>query len=145
MRRGAFLPAGLIVPLATMYGLDPSKSQPMHFLITFLIGLVCAGVVVAITRNAVERRIVERSKTRLKIDEGRLVWTTPMGEAAFSLDTVSTVTVRQRRDSVRSIVLKFDNGRSVELQGFQKMNDLLESLRAHVRQESIEVRKWFQV
>ena len=145
MRRGAFLPAVLIVPLATIYGLDSSKSQPMHFLITFLIGLVCAAVVVSISRHAAERRIGELSNTMLAVGEGKLVWTSGMGESELALDTISTMTVRQRGVSVRTIILKLNNGRSVELQGYTEMNDLMESLRAHVRNESIQFKKWFQV
>ena len=145
MRRGAFLPAVLIVPLATMYGLDSSKSQPMHFLITFLIGLVCAAVVVAISRSAAERRIRELSKTSLTVGSGKLVWMSGMGESELSLDTISKAIVRRRGGWVRSIMFKLDNGRSVELQGYNEMDDLLESLRPHMRQDSIEIKKWFQV
>ena len=145
MRRGAFLPAVLIVPLATMYGLDSSKSQPMHFLITFIIGLVCAAVVDSISRSAAERRIRELSKTTLNVGDGKLVWTSGMGETELGLDAISKVTVRQGRGSVRSITLTLDTGRNIELQGYKEMNDLLASLRAHVKSESFDIKKRFQV
>ena len=145
MRRGAFLPAVLIVPLATMYGLDSSKSQPTHFLITLLIGLVCAAVVVAISRSAVDRRIRDLSKTSLTSGDDRLIWKSGMGQSELDLDTVSRAIVRQRRGSVRSITLKLDNGRSVELQSYTRMDDLLEDLRPQMRNASFEIEKWFKV
>ena len=106
MRRGAFLPLFLIVPLAAVYGLDASKSQPTHFLITILIGVVCAAVVVSISWHAANRRIAEFSKTVISIDNGRLMWTSGVGNSDLDLSTVNSVIVRQWRGTVRSIILK---------------------------------------
>jgi len=144
MRRAAFLPAVLIVPLATMYGLDSSKSQPTHFLITFVIGLVCAAVVVAISRSAVSRRIDELSRTTVEVGDGKLVWKSGMGETGVDLATVAGMVVRKKSNSVQAIALTLDNGRSLELQGYEHMDDLLVRLRVYVPDDVIEFKKWFQ-
>ncbi len=145
IRRGAILPLFLIVPLATIYGLDPSKSQPMHFLITFIIGVVCAGVVVSISWHAASRRIDELSKTSLTVGDGKLEWTSGMGQSDLDLETVTSVVVQKRRGFVRSLALTFSNGRSVELEGLEDMEDLLNCLASQIRSELFETKKWFQV
>ena len=144
IRRGAILPAFLIVPLATMYALDQSKSQPTHFLITFTIGVVCAGVVVAISRQAAKRRIAELSKTSLAIGNGMLEWTSSMGKSDLDLGKVTTVVIRRWRQSVRSLSLVFSDGRRVELEGLEDMEGLLRRLKSEIRDELFEVRKWHQ-
>jgi hypothetical protein len=121
-----------------MYGLDPSKSQPSHFLITFLIGVICAAVVVSISWNAAKRRIAEFSNTSVTIDDGKLILMSGMGQSDLDLGTVTAVIVRQNRHSVRSVVLNFSDGRRVELQGYSEMNALLSTLRQHVPQDLLE-------
>ena len=118
-----------------MYGLDPSKSQPFHFLITFLIGVVCAAVVVSISWNAAKRRLADFSKTSLTIGDGKLILMSGMGRSDLDLGAVTSVIVRQNRNTVRSVVLKFSDGRRVELQGYSEMNALLSTLRQHVPQD----------
>lgn len=144
IRRGAFLPLFLIVPLATIYGLDPSKSQPMHFLITFTIGVVCAGVVVSISWHAAKRRIDELSRTSLAIGDGKLKWTSGMGKSDLDLKTVTSVVVRRKRGSVRSMTLSISEGRDVDLEGLEDMEALLDSLRSQIQAELFETKKWFQ-
>jgi hypothetical protein len=126
------------VPLAAMYGLDPSKSQPFHFLITFLIGVVCAAVVVSISWNAAKRRLADFSKTSLAIGDGKLILMSGMGQSDLDLGAVTSVIVRQNRNTVRSVVLKFSDGRRVELQGYSEMNALLSTLRQHLSQDLFE-------
>jgi hypothetical protein len=118
-----------------MYGLDPSKSQPSHFLITFLIGVVCAAVVVSISWNAAKRRLADFSKTSLTIGDGKLILMSGMGQSDVDLGTVTSVIVRRNRNSVRSVELKFSDDRRIELQGYSDMNALLSTLRQHVPQE----------
>jgi hypothetical protein len=118
-----------------MYGLDPSKSQPSHFLITFLIGVVCAAVVVSISWNAAKRRLADFCKTSLTIGDGKLILMSGMGQSDVDLGTVTSVIVRRNRNSVRSVELKFSDDRRIELQGYSEMNALLSTLRQHVPQE----------
>jgi hypothetical protein len=133
------------VPLATIYGLDPSKSQPMHFLITFTIGVVCAGVVVSISWQAAKRRIDELSKTSLAVGDSKLVWTSGMGQSDQDLETVTSVVVRRRHGSVRSLAVTFSDGRSVELEGLEDMEGLLNCLESQIPSKLFETKKWFQV
>ena len=145
IRRGAILPLFLIVPLATIYGLDPSKSQPMHFLITFTIGVVCAGVVVSISWQAAKKRIAELSRTSLAIGEGKLVWTTSMGKSNLDLEAVTAVVIQRNRGSVRLLTLTFSDGHRVELDGLEDMEGLLNCLNTQIRSELFETKKWFQI
>jgi len=141
IRRGAFLPLFLILPLAVMFGLDPSKSQPTHFIITFLIGVVCAAVVVSIGRHAAKGRIAEFSKTSATIGDGKLVLTSGMGQSDLDLGTVASVAVQQKKDIVRSVIVKFADGRRVVLQGYADMNALLKALRLNVPNGVVESEK----
>jgi len=144
IRRGAILPLFLIVPFATMFGLDPSKSQPMHFLITFTIGVVCGGVVVLISWHAAKRRISELSRTLLTIGNGKLAWTSSMGTSDLDLGTVSSIVVRRRGRTVRSLALTFSDGRHVDLEGLEDMQGLLDILGSQIPVELFETKKWFQ-
>jgi len=145
LRRGAILPLFLIVPLATMFGLDPSKSQPMHFIITFIIGVVCGGVVVLISWQAAKRRIKDLSNTSLTLGDGKLVWTSSMGTSDQDLGSVTSVVVRRRGRTVRSLALTFSDGRHVDLEGLEDMEVLLDGLGSQVPTELFETKKWFQV
>jgi len=144
LRRGAILPLFLIVPLATMFGLDPSKSQPMHFIITFIIGVVCGGVVVLISWHAAKRRIKDLSKTSLTLGDGKLVWTSSMGTSDLDLGTVTSIVVRRRRGTVRSLALIFSDGRRVDLEGLEDMEVLMHGLGLQIPTELFETKKWFQ-
>jgi hypothetical protein len=144
IRRGAILPFFLIVPFATMFGLDPSKSQPMHFIITFIIGVVCGGVVVLISRQAATRRIHELSKTSLFLGDGKLVWTSSMGTSDLDLGMISSVVVRRRGGTVRSLALTFSDGRHVALEGLEDMGRLLDGLGSQIPAELFETKKWLQ-
>lgn len=128
-----------------MYALDQSKSQPMHFLITFTIGVVCAGVVVSISRQAAKRRIAEMSKTSLAIGDGRLEWTSSMGKSDLDLEKVATVVIRQWRRSVRSLTLEFSDARRVELEGLEDMQGLLACLKSEISDELFKTKKWYEM
>lgn len=136
MRRGAFLPILLILPMAAMYGLDGSKSQPMHFLMTFTVATGIAAVIVSVSWYGAKRRIAEFSRTRLSIVDGKIVWTTGTRKTELSLDDVTKIDVQDTRGSVRSIVLRRAGGSQTTLEGYDRMDDLLEGL---CRQSDVEV------
>lgn len=136
MRRGAFLPILLILPLAAMFGLDSSKSQPLHFLMTFTVALVIGAVIVSVSWHGARRRIAEFSRTSLSVTDGKIVWTTGSRRTELSLGEVTKIDAQGSRNSVRSIVLWRAGGTRTTLEGYERMNDLLELLR---RQADVEI------
>lgn len=128
MRRGAFLPILLVAPLALMFGLDKSKSQPMHLLMTFVIASGIAGVIVSIGWYGAKRRITEFSHIILTITDNRLVWSTGASRTEFNLDQVTMIDVQNIRGSVRSIVLRRSDGTKRTLEGYERMDDLLQRI-----------------
>ena len=124
--------------------MDPSKSQPMHFLITFTIGVVCGGVVVLISWHAATRRISELSKTSLTLGGGKLAWTSSMGTSDLDLGMLTSVVIHRRGRAVRSLALTFSDGRRVNLEGLEDMASLLDGLASQVPAELFETKKWFQ-
>ncbi|MDA0679403.1 MAG: hypothetical protein O2880_03605 [Proteobacteria bacterium] len=128
MRRGAFLPVLLVVPLALMFGLDKSKSQPMHLLMTFVIASGIAAVIVSIGWYGAKRRIAEFSHIILTVTENRLVWSTGARRTELNLDDVTMIDVQETRGSIRSIILRRSGSTNTTLEGYERMDDLLERI-----------------
>ena len=142
MRRGAFLPILLIFPMAAMFGLDSSKSQPMHFLMTFTIATGIAAVIVSVSWHGAKRRIAEFSRTELSIADGNVVWTTGSRQTELMLSDVTKIDVQESGGSVRSIILRRAGGARTMLEGYERMNDLLEILRQHSDAEITRTSRW---
>jgi len=142
MRRGAFLPILLIFPIAAMFGLDSSKSQPMHFLMTFTVATGIAAVIVSISWHGAKRRIAEFSRTELSIVDGSLVWTMGSRRTELKLADVTRIDVQESGDSVRSIVLTRAGGARTSLEGYERMNEMLEILRQHSDVEITRTSRW---
>lgn len=142
MRRGAFLPILLVLPMAAMFGLDKSKSQPMHFLMTFAIATGIAAVIVSVSWHGAKRRITEFSRTRLSIVDGKVVWTTGRRKTELNLNDVTKIDVQYARGSVRSIVLRRAGGVQTTLEGYERMDNLLERLCQHSDAEVTRTSRW---
>ena len=142
MRRGAFLPILLIFPMAAMFGLDSSKSQPMHFLMTFMVATGIAAVIVSVSWHGAKRRIAEFSKTRLSIVDGSILWTMGSRRTQLKLADVTRIDVQESGGSVRSIVLARTGGARTTLEGYERMNDLLEILEQNSDAEIKRTTRW---
>ena len=142
MRRGAFLPILLIFPMAAMFGLDSSKSQPMHFLMTFSVATGIAAVIVSVSWHGAKRRIAEFSRTELSIVDGNVVWTTGSRRTELELADVTKIDVQESGGLVRSIVLRRAGGARTTLEGYERMNDLLGILRQHSDAEITRTSRW---
>lgn len=127
-RRGAFLPALLILPIAAMFGLDSSKSQPMHFLMTLCVGIGFAAAVVSIGWYGAKRTISEYSRTSLTVADGKLIWKSGAGVTALDLSEIKSVDKHERRGNVQSITLDLIDGGQKRLQGYDRMNVLFDCL-----------------
>ena len=135
MKRGAFLPAVLILPVAAMFGFDASKSQPMHFLMVFSVASCLAGAVVSISWYGARRRIAEFSKTRLTVEEAQLVWTSPLGETVLPFADIAKVDVQKVRGDVRSIHIMRRKGGQMILEGYESMDEIAATIAAMINGE----------
>lgn len=142
MRRGAFLPILLILPMAAMFGLDASKSQPMHFLMTFTVAAIIGAVIVSVSWNGAKRRIAEFSRTSLAVVDGKIVWTAGSRRTELDLVDVIRIDVQDTRGSVRTIVLSREGGVRTTLEGYERMDDLLARILKHTDAEVIRSSRW---
>lgn len=145
MRRGAFLPILLIVPMALMFGLDSSKSQPMHLMMTLTVATVIAAIVVSISWYGTKRRIAEFSLTTLALEDGNIVWTIGTRRTELSLKEVTKIDVQETRGTVRAIVLSRAGGTRTTLEGYERMNDLLDCLCRHTDAEITRTARWLSI
>ena len=143
IKRGAFLPALLILPMAAMFGFDRSKSQPMHFLMVFSVALCLAAAVVTISRYGAKRRIAEFSKTRLKITEKEIQWSSTLGETVLPFAEIDGLRIHKVRGDVRSITLTRNGGGQTVLEGYDSMNDIATRISAGVSTEADSSNSWF--
>jgi len=142
LRRGAFLPIVLIVPVAFMFGLESGKPQPMHFLMTFAVATGIAAVVVSISWYGAQRRIAEFSRTRLSIEDGRMVWAVGTRRTELNLDEVTKIDVSEIRGTVRNIVLHRAGGMRTTLEGYGNMNEMLSRLRRYSQADVVRTSRW---
>ena len=143
IRRGAFLPILVVLPLAAMFGADSSKHQPVHFLLTFGIGIVCAAVIVLISSAAARKRIEAMSRISLSVGEGNLTWKSPIGKSELFLSNVTEMAIRERRGSVRIVILKSEDGTQSTLEGYERMDELANSLTKQCNPGCTVKRGWF--
>jgi hypothetical protein len=145
MRRGAFLPILIIVPMAAMFGLDSSKSQPMHFLMTFAVATVIGAIIVSVSWHGAKRRIAEFSRTRLAIVDGKIIWTTGNRQTELNLQEVTKIDVQETRSEVRAIALRRASGTTTTLEGYERMNELLDDLCRQVDVETSRTVRWLGI
>lgn len=145
MRRGAFLPILLIVPLAAMFGLDSSKSQPVHLLMTMTVASVIGAIIVSVSWHGAKRRIAEFSRTSLSIADGRIVWTTGNRQTELALAEITRIDVQGSRKAVRTITLRRSGGSTTMLEGYARMDDLLHLLSQQVDVEVTRTGKWLGI
>lgn len=145
MRRGAFLPLLLIVPLATLFAIDSSKSQPAHFLMTFGMGAAFGMLVVMIGLAGARNRIDQMAGTSLSVLEGKLLWTSGTGKSELMLQQLTGVLLHERGNAVRAINLTFDGGKPVHIEGFDRMDVLAACIARQVRPEIVRRRKWYHI
>ena len=145
MRIGAILPLFLILPMAVGFGLDSSKSQPSHFLITFGIGLAFAAVFVSMSWAGVQGRINQLANTTLSIVDGKIVWNSGMGSTELLLANVSEVIVQERFGAIRSVILNLHQGNQTRLDGYGRMDVLVASLRRQLSPELFKSKKWLHI
>jgi len=145
MRRGAFLPILLIMPMAAMFGLDSSKSQPMHFLMTFTVAAVIGGVIVSVSWHGAQRRIAEFSRTRLSLIDGKIIWTTGNRKTELDLQEVTKIDVQETRSEVRAITLRRAGGATTTLEGYERMNELLDDLCQQIDVEISRTVRWLGI
>ena len=111
-----------------MFGIDSSKSQPMHFLMTISIGIIFAAAVVSVSWYGAKKTIAEYGKSSLTIRNNRLIWKTGTGVTELDLESVEAVTKKESRGDVQSITLRLADGGIRTLEGYDRMNVLFESL-----------------
>jgi hypothetical protein len=145
MRRGAFLPVLLILPMAAMFGFDQSKSQPLHFLMVFAVAMVIAAIVVSIGWYGAKRRIDEFSRTTLTITPGELVWNSSLGRSELALNDIETVTIQKVRGRVRSVSLLRSTGGRTQLEGYAGMDVIAEKLSSNVSCDVETTNTWFSI
>jgi hypothetical protein len=145
MRFGAFLPLLLILPIAASFGLDSSKSQPSHFLITFSIGLAFAVVFVSVARAGIRGRIDQLSNTIISITEQKIVWQFGTGNTELFLEQIAEVIVQRRWGAVKSILLKYADGKQSRIEGYDRMEVLVECLRKHSNSAAFSTKKWMHI
>lgn len=145
MRRGAFLPVLLILPMAAMFGLDRSKSQPMHFLMVFSVALVIAAIVVSIGWYGAKRRIDEFSRTMLTITPGKLVWNSSLGRSELQLTEITAIMIQKVRGRVRSVSVTRSTGGRTILEGYADMDVIAEKLSSNVSCDVATTNTWFSI
>ena len=145
MRVGAFLPLLLILPIAASFGLDSSKSQPSHFLITFGIGIAFATLFVSMSWAGVKGRIEQLSNTTLSITDQNIVWQFAAGRTELSWENISEVIINERVGVVRSIVLKLSDGGQSTIEGFDRMDVLVSCLQEYSGSHRFITKKWFHI
>ena len=145
MRRGAFLPILLILPLAAMFGLDSSKSQPMHFLMTFTVAAVIGAVIVAVSWSGAKRRIAEFSRVRLSIVAGKIIWVTGSRQTELDLHEVTKIDVQETRREVRMISLSRVGGATTTLEGYDRMNELLDDICQQIDVDVNRTTRWLGI
>jgi len=142
MRRGAFLPIALIVPMAAMFGLDASKSQPMHFLMTFAVATGVAAIVVSMGWAGAKRRIAEFAAIRLSVEGGKIVWSTASRRTELDLHDVTKIEVLEIRGAVRTITLVRTNRARTTLEGYERMSELVDEVCAQTDVEVVRISRW---
>lgn len=145
MRRGAFLPVLLILPMAAMFGLDRSKSQPMHFLMVFSVAMLIAAIVVSIGWYGAKRRIDEFSRTILTIASDKLVWNSSLGQSELELGDIVAISIRKVRGSVRSVSLTRSTGARTLLEGYADMDVIAEKLTNNVSCDVTTTNTWLSI
>ena len=145
MRVGAFLPLLLILPIAASFGLDSSKSQPSHFLITFGIGIAFAVLFVSISWAGVQGQIEQLSNTTLSVSNQNLVWQFAAGRTELSWENISEVIVNERLGVVKTIVLKLANGGQSRIEGFDRMDVLVSCIQAYSGSQRFITKKWLHI
>lgn len=138
MRRGAFLPALLILPMAAMFGFDASKSQPLHFLMIFAMASGLAAVVVSISWYGAKRRIDEFSRMTLKITADHLTWISSLGETVIPCAEVTSISIHKVRGVVRTVTLVWRGGRRSTIEGFEMMDTIADQL-AQIQNAEIDI------
>lgn len=145
MRRGAFLPAILILPMAAMFGFDESKSQPMHFLMIFAMATGLASVVVSISWYGAKRRIDEFSSMTLTVAADHLSWVSALGETVIPFTEVASISINKVRGVVRTVTVKRQDGRESTIEGFEMMDTISEQL-AQIQNAEISVaNNWLSI
>ncbi len=145
MRRGAFLPALLILPMAAMFGFDESKSQPMHFLMIFAMASGLAAVVVSISWYGAKRRIDELSRMTLKVAADHLTWDSSLGETVIPFADVTAISINKVRGAVRTVTLMRRDGRKYTIEYFQKMDTIADQLAQIKNAEIVTVNNWLSI
>ena len=145
MRRGAFLPVVLILPMAAMFGFDKSKSQPAHFLMVFSVAIVIAAIVVSIGWYGAKRRIDEFSRTMLTITLGQLVWKSSLGRTELAMHDIAAVTIQKVRGKVRSVSLARSTGGRTLLEGYADMDVIAKKITSNVSCKVASTNTWFSI
>jgi len=133
MRRGVFLFPVLILPFAAVLGSDSGKSQPAHFLIVFALGVIVSAVIVGVSWTGVQAQIRRARDTVLTVSPDRLAWSGPLGRSEMHFDKVESVAVHRRRKQIRAIDLRISGGSVVLLEGYDRMDRLVDVLRKYLR------------
>ena len=145
MRRGAFLPILLILPMTIMFGLDSSKSQPMHFLMTLTVSTVIGAIIVSVSWHGAKRRIDEFSRTRLEVVDGKIVWIRGASRTELDLQEVTKIDVQETRRKVRMIELRRAGGVTTTLEGYERMNELLDNICQQINAEVARTNHWLGI
>jgi hypothetical protein len=145
MRRGVFMFPLIVLPFVAVFGLDASKSQPTHFIIMLLIGIVMCVVLGGILWFGVRAQIANSRQTLLTILPDRLSWTSDIGQSELFFNEVVAVTAKMRFGQIRSLVLRLSDKSARRLEGYEHMDELLVCLKCHMNAEIFSARKGLHI
>jgi len=128
MRRGPYLFPLLVLPFASIFALDSSKSQPAHFIIVMSIAILLSVIFVSISRAGIDAQIKNLRGTTLTITAQHLLWSSAIGQSELAMESISGLAVHHRRAHVRSIVLKLANRSTMRIEGYERMDELYRRL-----------------
>jgi hypothetical protein len=114
-------------------------------LITFGIGVAFAVLFVSMARAGVRGRIDQLSNTIISITDQEIVWQFGTGQTELLLDQIAQVIVQKRWGAVKSIVLKRADGNQSRIEGYERMEVLVECLRKHTKSPTFSTKKWMHI
>ncbi len=127
-RAGAILPVVVIVPFSVAIGLDPSKTQPLHLILTSGIGVACAGIVSALGWYASKRSNEQAECVSLTLQDKMLTWHSEVGLIDVQFADIVEVVPIKRWSSIQQIDIKINNRQPIRITGFDDMDRLAEIL-----------------
>jgi hypothetical protein len=100
---------------------------------------------VSMARAGVRGRIDQLSNTTITITDQEIVWQFGTGQTELLLEQISEVVVQKRWGTVKSIVLQLADGKQSRIEGYERMDALVECLRQHSNLPTFSSKKWMHI